>query len=79
MTVVAGVSPARSPCSGKLATGRVRPNGGRVAAKSKIKAADTAASTEEGSPAKGGRFLLLLQATIPKHVCLGVTVLNPGF
>ena len=37
MTVVAGVSPAKSPCSGKFATGRVRPNGNRVAAKSKTK------------------------------------------
>ena len=37
MIVVAGVSPAKSPCGGKFATGRVRPNGGRVAAKSKSK------------------------------------------
>jgi hypothetical protein len=37
MTVVAGVSPAKWLRSGKLATGRVRPNGGPVPTKSKSK------------------------------------------
>jgi hypothetical protein len=46
MTVVAGVSPAKPPCSGN-----------RVAAKSKSKQ-PTRLPLEEASPAKVGRFLL---------------------